>query len=297
VACDAFGPRPKRLASRVNFEKSLRDFPEFADKWGPRCGILRGPWGGDALALAALNETGHAAKWLLAAMSGPTRTPALGKPNPNWRAFDCALIGYEAVGSKTRFAVTRTEGERCEPSATRQLIARPQRRTRSGESKRLWKCYRCMARVAGGQVELRTKSGLICTAWLPEIAQPLANVAGALMSSMARRTCWTSWVEVAAAQVAHHADLAVHDVSLAAVLCKPARPLETRANSHALHGPAWRPGPRRTRPASCSSARLPTWGAFAKPSIMPLLVQRRTWQSCTLVDRPYSKDGIGGDRV
>lgn len=38
--------------------------------------------------------------------------------------------------------------------------------------------YRCMALVADGQVELRTKSGLECTAWFPELTQALANVPG-----------------------------------------------------------------------------------------------------------------------
>lgn len=37
--------------------------------------------------------------------------------------------------------------------------------------------YRCMARIRDGQVELRTKSGLQCTAWFPELARALAGVA------------------------------------------------------------------------------------------------------------------------
>jgi bifunctional non-homologous end joining protein LigD len=36
--------------------------------------------------------------------------------------------------------------------------------------------YRCMARVEGGQVELRTKSGVVCTAWFPELTRALASV-------------------------------------------------------------------------------------------------------------------------
>lgn len=38
--------------------------------------------------------------------------------------------------------------------------------------------YRCMARVADGAVELRTKSGLECTLWFPELTRALANVPG-----------------------------------------------------------------------------------------------------------------------
>lgn len=38
--------------------------------------------------------------------------------------------------------------------------------------------YRCMARVADGAVELRTKSGLECTSWFPELTRALANVPG-----------------------------------------------------------------------------------------------------------------------
>jgi bifunctional non-homologous end joining protein LigD len=38
--------------------------------------------------------------------------------------------------------------------------------------------YRCMARVVDGQVELRTKSGLECSAWFPELTRGLANVQG-----------------------------------------------------------------------------------------------------------------------
>jgi ATP-dependent DNA ligase len=96
-----------------------------------------------------------------------------------------------------------------------------------------------MARVAGGQVELRTRSGLICTAWFPEIAQPLANVAGGphvidgeacVLDELSRSRCRP--------RSPITQTLAVHDLGLAAALCKPARPLETRANSHALHGSA-----------------------------------------------------------
>jgi bifunctional non-homologous end joining protein LigD len=36
--------------------------------------------------------------------------------------------------------------------------------------------YRCMARVADGQVELRTKSGLVCTGWFPELARALSTI-------------------------------------------------------------------------------------------------------------------------
>jgi bifunctional non-homologous end joining protein LigD len=39
--------------------------------------------------------------------------------------------------------------------------------------------YRCMARAGGGQaIELRTKSGVDCTAWFPEIADLLAVLPG-----------------------------------------------------------------------------------------------------------------------
>jgi bifunctional non-homologous end joining protein LigD len=38
--------------------------------------------------------------------------------------------------------------------------------------------YRCMARITDGQVELRTKSGLECTAWFPELTRGLASVPG-----------------------------------------------------------------------------------------------------------------------
>jgi bifunctional non-homologous end joining protein LigD len=38
--------------------------------------------------------------------------------------------------------------------------------------------YRCMAGVAHGSVELRTKSGLECTAWFTELTRTLANVPG-----------------------------------------------------------------------------------------------------------------------
>jgi bifunctional non-homologous end joining protein LigD len=38
--------------------------------------------------------------------------------------------------------------------------------------------YRCMAGVAHGSVELRTKSGLECTAWFPELARALARAPG-----------------------------------------------------------------------------------------------------------------------
>jgi bifunctional non-homologous end joining protein LigD len=36
--------------------------------------------------------------------------------------------------------------------------------------------YRCMARAGNGPVELRTKSGIDCTAWYPEVAQALAKL-------------------------------------------------------------------------------------------------------------------------
>jgi bifunctional non-homologous end joining protein LigD len=38
--------------------------------------------------------------------------------------------------------------------------------------------YRCMAGVTHGNVELRTKSGLECTTWFPELTRALANVPG-----------------------------------------------------------------------------------------------------------------------
>lgn len=38
--------------------------------------------------------------------------------------------------------------------------------------------YRCLARVADGLVELRTKSGLECTGWFPELTRALAVVPG-----------------------------------------------------------------------------------------------------------------------
>lgn len=38
--------------------------------------------------------------------------------------------------------------------------------------------YRCMARVAEATVELRTKNGLDCTKWFPELACALEKVAG-----------------------------------------------------------------------------------------------------------------------
>lgn len=40
--------------------------------------------------------------------------------------------------------------------------------------------YRCMARAGGGgqPVELRTKSGVDCTRWFPEVAQVLADLPG-----------------------------------------------------------------------------------------------------------------------
>lgn len=38
--------------------------------------------------------------------------------------------------------------------------------------------YRCMARVADGTVELRTKSGLDCTKWFPELTGALGKLAG-----------------------------------------------------------------------------------------------------------------------
>ena len=38
--------------------------------------------------------------------------------------------------------------------------------------------YRCLARIAGGQVQLRTKNGTDCTAWYPEVAEALAGVPG-----------------------------------------------------------------------------------------------------------------------
>lgn len=38
--------------------------------------------------------------------------------------------------------------------------------------------YRVMARVDGGQVELRTKQGVNCTGWFPEIAQLLSGLPG-----------------------------------------------------------------------------------------------------------------------
>lgn len=36
--------------------------------------------------------------------------------------------------------------------------------------------YRCLARVESGQVELRTKSGALCTGWFPEAAEALASI-------------------------------------------------------------------------------------------------------------------------
>jgi bifunctional non-homologous end joining protein LigD len=38
--------------------------------------------------------------------------------------------------------------------------------------------YRCMARGGGGPTKLRTKSGVDCTAWFPEIAELLSELRG-----------------------------------------------------------------------------------------------------------------------
>ncbi len=38
--------------------------------------------------------------------------------------------------------------------------------------------YRCLAQVSEYRVELRTKSGNVCTGWHPEVAEALANVPG-----------------------------------------------------------------------------------------------------------------------
>lgn len=38
--------------------------------------------------------------------------------------------------------------------------------------------YRCLAKVDGGRVELRTKSGIECTSWYPELARAMEAVPG-----------------------------------------------------------------------------------------------------------------------
>lgn len=38
--------------------------------------------------------------------------------------------------------------------------------------------YRCLARVSGGEVELRTKSGTICSSWYPEVVEVLSTLPG-----------------------------------------------------------------------------------------------------------------------